>query len=92
VADPRQQQQQQQKQQLTKFERNTNTAKSAHPQRPKSSFLDPQQPKEEYKETKSLTATNPSNKLTKSAVQKCDAQQPTNSSRTQNATRAGKKN
>jgi hypothetical protein len=26
--------------------------------------LDPQQPNEEYKETKSLTATNPRNKLT----------------------------
>jgi len=43
----------------TKFERITNTAKSAQPQRPKSSFLDPQQPNEEYKETKSLEATNP---------------------------------
>jgi hypothetical protein len=53
--------------------------------------LDPQQPNEEYKETKSLTATNPRDKLTKSAVQKCDAQQPTTSTRTQNSTRAEKK-
>jgi hypothetical protein len=60
MADPRQQEQQ-----LTKFERNTKQGKKyAQPQRPKSSFLDPQQPNEEYKETKSLKATNPRNKLT----------------------------
>jgi hypothetical protein len=38
--------------------------------------LDPQQPNEEYEETKSVKATNPRKKLTKSAVQKCDAQPP----------------